>query len=85
MSASASKAMIVAEAWTLLRDLIQPEDYEQSADSLVSMMIDYDVSLDDIAHHFSDDGDIMRAVAFYRDEDGDDEIDDDFGFDGDDD
>lgn len=77
MSISANKAMIVADVWTLLRDLIQPEDVPAAADNIVSLMIDYDINLDDIAHHMRNDHDIMRSVAYYRD-DGDEDEDENF-------
>lgn len=80
---SSRQAAVASEVWSLLKDLVPPEEHDTAADAVVSMLLDNDCHLDDIAHAFADDSSIMRAVAYYRDDDSD--LDEELDFDGEDD
>ena len=68
------------EIWNELRRYVNPQDRQDSAETLVSVLIDNDVSADEIKHTFKADSEVKRALAHYlkdHEEDDDDESDDD--------
>jgi uncharacterized protein (UPF0305 family) len=75
------------DIWNELRRYVNPQDRQEAAETLVSVLIDNDVSADEIKHTFKTDSEVKRALAHYlkdiEDED-DDELDDDLEDDDDD-
>ena len=76
------------EMWSELKRYVNPQDRDEAAETLVSVLIDNDVSADDIKSTFKSDSDIKKALASYlkdheeeyhdEDEDEDEEEDDDY-------
>jgi hypothetical protein len=75
------------EIWDELKRYVNPQDREEAAETLVSVLIDNDVSADDIKSTFKSDPSVKSALAHYlKDHEEDDEEDDDnYGSDDDDD
>ena len=76
---------IASEIWSELKRYVNTVDRAEAAETLVSILIDNDVSADDIKAAFKSDSDIKKALASYLhsheeeyDEDEDDEDDDDY-------
>jgi hypothetical protein len=76
MSADLSK-----EIWHELKRYVNPQDRNEAAETLVSVLIDNDVSADEIRDAFKGDSEIKYALTHYlkdhADEDEDDYLDDD--------
>ena len=53
------------EIWDELKRYVNPQDRDDAAETLVSVLIDNDVSADDIKSTFKSDGDIKKALASY--------------------
>jgi len=71
------------EMWSELKRYVNPQDRDEAAETLVSVLIDNDVGADEIKSTFKNDSDIKKALASYLkdheeevDEDDDDEDDD---------
>jgi hypothetical protein len=64
------------EIWDELRRYVNPQDREEAAETLVSVLIDNDASADEIKQIFKTDSEVKRALAHYlkdlEDEDEDD-------------
>ena len=76
MSADLSK-----EIWNELKRYVNPQDRNEAAETLVSVLIDNDVGADEIKDTFKSDSEVKRALAHYlkdhEEEDDDEDIHDD--------
>jgi len=70
---------LAKEIWDELRRYVNPQDRAESAETLVAVLIDNDVSADEIKTVFKTDAEVKRALTSYlkdhEDEDADDEYD----------
>ena len=74
MSAELSK-----EIWNELKRYVNTVDRDEAAETLVSVLIDNDISADEIKDTFKSDSEVKRALAHYlKDHEEDDEEDDDY-------
>ena len=69
------------EIWTELRRYVNPQDRTEAAETVVSVLIDNDVSADEIRDAFNGDTEIKRALTHYlkdhaEEEDDEDDSDD---------
>jgi hypothetical protein len=71
------------EVWTELKRYINPQDRDEAAETLVSVLIDNDVDADEIKSVFKGDGDVKKAVTSYL-KDHEDEVDEDDDYEEDD-
>jgi hypothetical protein len=60
MSAELSK-----EIWNELKRYVNPQDRNEAAETLVSVLIDNDVAADEIKETFKSDTEVKRALAHY--------------------
>lgn len=64
------------EIWTEIKRYVNPQDRNEAAETLISVLIDNDVSADDIRDTFKGDSEVRRALTSYlkdhTDEDEDD-------------
>jgi hypothetical protein len=79
---------LVAEMWLAVKESIISSDRSVVADNIISMLIDNDISPDEIRKSFRGEGDIIDALKYYMDSedwssDDDDESDDELYFDDD--
>jgi len=66
------------EVWDELKRYINPQDRQEAAETLVSVLIDNDVAADEIKDTFKTDSEIKRALAHYlKDLEDEDELDED--------
>jgi hypothetical protein len=71
------------EIWDELKRYVNPQDREEAAETLVSVLIDNDVGADEIKAAFKSDSEVKKALASYlkdheeEEEDYDDEDDED--------
>jgi len=66
------------EIWSELKRYVNTVDRAEAAETVVSVLIDNDVSADDIKSTFKSDSDIKKALTSYlKDHDHEDEVDDD--------
>ena len=71
------------EIWDELKRYVNPQDREEAAEALVSVLIDNDVGADEIKAAFKSDSEVKKALASYlkdheeEEEDYDDEDDED--------
>lgn len=56
---------LVKEVWSELKRHINSVDRAEAAETLVSVMIDNDVDVEDIRSVFKNDADVKRAVTSY--------------------
>ncbi len=74
------------EIWNEIRRYINPQDRTEAAETLVSVLIDNDVSADEIRDVFKGDSEIKRALTHYlKDHEEDNEDDEDYSIDEDED
>jgi hypothetical protein len=71
------------EMWSELKRYVNPQDRDEAAETLVSVLIDNDVGADEIKSTFKNDSDIKKALASYlkdheEEVDEDDDEDDDY-------
>jgi len=65
------------EIWNELKRYVNPQDRGEAAETLVSVLIDNDVSADEIKSTFKTDSEVKRALTSYlKDHEEDEEIDD---------
>lgn len=84
---------LVAEMWHAVKESIISSDRGIVADNIIAMLIDHDISPDEIRKAFRGEGDIIDALKYYMDsedwstdeEDNELEEDDDLYFDDDED
>ena len=67
---------LASEIWAELKRYVNKVDREEAAEAMVSVLIDNDVSADDIKDAFKGDSDVKGALAHYLN-DHEEEIDDD--------
>jgi len=72
MSADLSK-----EIWNELKRYVNPQDRNEAAETLVSVLIDNDVSADEIRDAFKGNTEVKRALTSYLKDHADDEEDED--------
>jgi hypothetical protein len=64
------------EIWDELKRYVNPQDRDEAAETLVSVLIDNDVSADEIKSTFKSDSEVKRALTSYlKDHEEDEEID----------
>jgi uncharacterized protein (UPF0305 family) len=71
MSADLSK-----EIWNELKRYVNPQDRNEAAETLINVLIDNDVSADEIRDTFKGDPEVKRALTSYLKDHADDEEDD---------
>ena len=64
------------EVWQEVKRYIQQQDRADAADALVSVLIDNDVSAEEIKDTFKGDSEVKRALQSYIDDHQDDDYDD---------
>ena len=69
------------EIWDELKRYVNPQDRNEAAETLVSVLIDNDVGADEIKDTFKSDSEVKRALAHYlkdhEEEDDDEDLHDD--------
>ena len=68
---------LAKEIWNELRRYVNPQDRSESAETLVAVLIDNDVSADEIKEVFKGDSEVKRALTSYVKDHADDEREDD--------
>lgn len=73
--------IVAKEIWDELKRYVNPQDREEAAETLVSVLIDNDIDADDIKSTFKADSEVKKALASYlkdheEEEDEDDDEDD---------
>jgi hypothetical protein len=64
------------EIWNELKRYVNPQDRDEAAETLVSVLIDNDVLADEIKSTFKSDSEVKRALTSYlKDQEEDEEID----------
>jgi hypothetical protein len=53
------------EIWDELKRYVNPQDRNEAAETVVSVLIDNDVSADEIKDAFKSDSEVKRALAHY--------------------
>jgi hypothetical protein len=53
------------EIWSELKRYVNPQDRYEAAETVVSVLIDNDVSADEIKDTFKSDSEVKRALAHY--------------------
>ena len=71
---------LASEIWSEIKRYVNSVDRNEAAETLVSVLIDNDVSAEEIKSAFKGDGDIKRALSEYlkEEEDLEEEEDDDY-------
>ena len=69
--------MLVVEMWSVVKDSIISSDRSMVADNIVTMLIDNDVSADDVRRAFRGEGVVIDALKSYIDSDVDEWTEDD--------
>jgi hypothetical protein len=64
------------EIWDELKRYVNPQDRDEAAETLVSVLIDNDADADEIKSVFKTDNEVKRALTSYL-KDHEDEVDDD--------
>lgn len=82
-----SDVNLSSEVWFELKRYIQQVDRADAAEALVNVLIDNDISAEEIKDTFKGDGEVKRALQSYLDDHADDEeeYDDDEDYDDEDD
>jgi predicted metal-binding transcription factor (methanogenesis marker protein 9) len=66
------------EVWQELKRYVNTVDRAEAAESLVSVLIDNDISAEEIKSAFKSDSEVKQALKQYLDDHADDEDDDDY-------
>jgi hypothetical protein len=77
-----SQLSLVAEMWLAVKESIISSDRAIVADNVIALLVDHDISADEIRKAFRGEGDIIDALKYYvddadtsyDDEDSDDDI-----------
>ena len=70
---------VAKEIWDELKRYVNPQDREEAAETLVSVLIDNDVFADEIKSAFKTDSEVKKALASYlKDHEEEDEDEDDW-------
>ena len=74
-------AELSREVWDELKRYVNPQDRDEAAETLVSVLIDNDIAADEIKSTFKNDSEVKRALTSYlkdhEDEDDENDSDDD--------
>jgi hypothetical protein len=76
---------LAREIYNELKRFVNTVDRDEAAETIVSVLIDNDISADDIKDTFKGDSDIKRALTSYLKDHPDDEEEEDYGDDDEDD
>ena len=63
-----SNLTLVAEMWLAVKESIISSDRAIVADNVISLLVDHDVSVDEIRKAFRGEGDIIDALKYYVDD-----------------
>jgi uncharacterized protein (UPF0305 family) len=66
---------LASEVWAELKRYVNPQDRNEAAETLVSVLIDNDIDADEIKTTFKNDSDVKKAVTSYL-KDHEEEVDD---------
>jgi hypothetical protein len=66
------------EIWTELRRYVNTVDRDEAAETLISVLIDNDVSADEIRDTFKGDAEVRRALTHYLKDHADEDEEDDY-------
>lgn len=80
--------IVAKEIWDELKRYVNPQDRDEAAETLVSVLIDNDIDADEVKSVFKSDSAVKAALASYLKDHADDEEDedeDDYDYDEDDD
>ena len=69
---------LAKEIWDELRRYVNPQDRAESAETLVAVLIDNDVSADEIKTVFKTDAEVKRALTSYLKDHEEEDADDDY-------
>lgn len=64
---------MASEVWKEIKRYVQPQDRQEAAEALVNVLIDNDVSAEEIRDEFKGDTEVKRALQSYLDDHPDDE------------
>jgi len=56
---------LASEVWAELKRYVNPQDRNEAAETLVSVLIDNDVDADEIKSTFKSDSEVKKALASY--------------------
>jgi hypothetical protein len=56
---------LASEVWAELKRYVNPQDRDEAAETLVSVLIDNDVDADEIKSTFKSDSEVKKALASY--------------------
>ena len=62
---------VASEIWSELKRYVNTVDRAEAAETIVSILIDHDIDIEDIRDAFKSDSDIKRALTVYLDNDKD--------------
>jgi len=68
---------LTKEIWDELKRYINPQDWSDAAETLVSVLVDNDAAADEIKNTFKNDTEVKRALTSYLKDHADEEEDDD--------
>jgi hypothetical protein len=60
---------LLAEMWSAVKESVISSDRAQVADNVVSLLVDHDISPEEIRRAFRSEGDIIDALKFHIDDD----------------
>ena len=64
-----SSLTLLAEMWSAVKESVISSDRASVADNVVSLLVDHDISPEEIRRAFRAEGDIIDALKFYMDND----------------
>jgi hypothetical protein len=73
------------EIWNEIKRYVNPQDRNEAAETLISVLIDNDVAADEIKETFKSDSEVKRALTSYLKDHEEEEDEDDYNDDDDDD
>jgi hypothetical protein len=68
---------VTADMWTELKRFISPPDRADAADIVVNLLVDHDISYENIKSAFAGDSDIKKAIGIHASMDDVEEVEDD--------
>jgi hypothetical protein len=72
------------EIWNEIKRYVNPQDRNEAAETLISVLIDNDVAADEIKETFKSDSEVKRALTSYLKDHEEEEDEDDYNDDDDD-
>ena len=64
-----SSLTLLVEMWQAVKESVIASDRAQVADNVVSLLVDHDISPEEIRRAFRGEGDIIDSLKFYIDDD----------------